>query len=109
MRSRTRRRPDGKQPAMSMEHTTDGHTLLVSLPADLDVTGRAMAALRLQTLVLTYRPRLVRLSMPACRPTAASLSVLARLRRLCDGLGIFVALTTAPPAPASAAEGTAVR
>ncbi|MFF8839283.1 hypothetical protein [Streptomyces sp. NPDC015130] len=87
---------------MTLDHRTDGHTLLVSLPADLDVTGRAMAALHLQTLVLTYQPRFVRLYMPPCRPTVASLSVLTRLRRLCEGLGIVLALTTRPPAPAGA-------
>ncbi|MFF2307305.1 hypothetical protein ACFVVP_32965 [Streptomyces sp. NPDC058128] len=74
----------------------------MSLPADLDVHGRATAALRLQTLILTYRPRLVRLHMPMGPPTAPSLSVLARLLKLCDGLGILLSLTTRPLAALSA-------
>ncbi|MEU5922060.1 hypothetical protein [Streptomyces sp. NPDC047141] len=41
----------------------------------------------------------VRLHMPSGPATGASLSVLARVLRLCDGLGIALTLTDRPWAP----------
>ncbi|MFC9593885.1 hypothetical protein ACFTUC_29395 [Streptomyces sp. NPDC056944] len=83
---------------MLVEHTAEGGTLALSLAPDLDVSGRAAAALRIQALVLAYRPGLVRVHMTPGLPSTAALSVLARLRRLCEGLGIPLALSCPPAA-----------
>ncbi|MFJ3770014.1 hypothetical protein ACIPQJ_34060 [Streptomyces sp. NPDC090082] len=84
---------------MSVEHAHDGPVLALNVPSDLDVASRAAAALHVQRLLLAYRPRGVRLHMPSGPATGASLSVLARVLRLCDGLGIALTLTDRPWAP----------
>ncbi|MGW6414812.1 hypothetical protein [Streptomyces sp. NPDC055055] len=84
---------------MSVEHSTEGRILALSLPADLDVTGRAAAVQHVQRLLLSHRPLGVRLHLPAGPTGSASLSVLARVHRLCDGLGIPLALTGRPWPP----------
>ncbi|MFI1654883.1 hypothetical protein ACH4ZU_08130 [Streptomyces sp. NPDC020472] len=95
---------------MSVEHADEGRIPALYIPADLDVASRAAAALRVQRLVLAYRPRGVRLHMTPGPADSASLSVLARLRRLREGLGIPVTLTDRPwtahppPVPTAASE-----
>ncbi|MFE5913964.1 hypothetical protein ACFQ6B_33445 [Streptomyces wedmorensis] len=81
---------------MPVEYAHEGRILALSVPADLDVASRAAAALHVQGLVLAYRPRGVRLHMAVGLASDASLSVLARVRRLCEGLGIFLTLTDRP-------------
>ncbi|MFC9343689.1 hypothetical protein ACFT0G_32550 [Streptomyces sp. NPDC057020] len=92
---------------MSVEHACDGRILALSLPADLDVTGRAAAVQHAQRLLFSYRPLAVRLhlSAAASAPSGAALSVLARVRRLCEGLEIPLTLTTCPwPQPPRASD-----
>ncbi|MFB6634891.1 hypothetical protein ACFCWY_33865 [Streptomyces sp. NPDC056362] len=83
---------------MSVEYAHDGHTLAVTLPPDLDVVSRGAVALHVERLVLAYRPRSVRLHMASGPATKASLSVLARALRLCEGLGIALTVTDRPRA-----------
>ncbi|MFF0561763.1 hypothetical protein, partial [Streptomyces sp. NPDC004266] len=84
---------------MSVEHADEGRIPALYVPADLDVASRAAAALRVQRLVLAYRPRGVRLHMAPGPAGSASLSVLARLRRLREGPGIPLTLTDQPWTP----------
>ncbi|MER7538375.1 hypothetical protein ABTX77_26835 [Streptomyces sp. NPDC097704] len=84
---------------MPMKHTCEGRILALSLPADLDVAERAAATLHLHTLFFAYRPRGVRLHVSHGPASPASLSVLARVHRLCEGLGIPVTLTDLPWPP----------
>ncbi|OKJ65336.1 hypothetical protein AMK27_06065 [Streptomyces sp. CB02009] len=81
---------------MPVEYTTEGPVLALRLRADLDVTARAAAALRVERLVLAHRPGGVRLHLAAGYATGASLSVLARVRRLCEGLDIPLVVTGGP-------------
>ncbi|MFB6837642.1 hypothetical protein [Streptomyces sp. NPDC056361] len=76
-------------------------TLHLTLP-DLDIPARAAAAVEVQALVLAYRPECLRVELHPGRPSPATLSVLARTRRLCGALGIPLVLveplpTAAPP------------
>ncbi|MGW6414882.1 STAS domain-containing protein [Streptomyces sp. NPDC055055] len=85
---------------MSVEHSAEGRLLALSLPADLDITHRAAAIQQVQRLLFSYRPLGVRLHLSAGPASSASLSVLARVHRLCEGLGITLALTGRPwPVP----------
>ncbi|MFH8624072.1 hypothetical protein ACH4A8_19575 [Streptomyces vietnamensis] len=81
---------------MPVEHAREGRILALSVPADLDVASRAAAALHVQGLVLAYRPRGVRLHMASGPASGASVSVLARVRRLCEDLDIALTLTDRP-------------
>ncbi|MEU3607412.1 hypothetical protein AB0E83_18500 [Streptomyces sp. NPDC035033] len=89
---------------MLLTHRRDGGLLVVHLRQELDVTTRAAAALRIEALVAAHRPRRVRLVLPSDRPAPATLSALARARRMCEGLG--VPLTAGSPGTADA-PGTA--
>ncbi|MFC9341593.1 hypothetical protein ACFT0G_28585 [Streptomyces sp. NPDC057020] len=80
---------------MPVEYATEGPVLALRLRDDLDVTARAAAALRVERLVLAHRPGGVRLHL-AAGSTGASLSVLARVRRLCEGLDIPLVVTDGP-------------
>ncbi|MFE6713866.1 hypothetical protein [Streptomyces sp. NPDC057695] len=93
---------------MSVEHACDGRILALSLPAELDVTGRAAAVQHAQRLLFSHRPLAVRLHLPtaASTPSGAALSVLARIRRLCEGHEIPLTLTTRPWPPPLRASGT---
>ncbi|MFI2735487.1 hypothetical protein [Streptomyces sp. NPDC018711] len=84
---------------MFVEHADEGRILALNVPADLDVPSRAAAALHVQRLLLAYRPRGVRLHMAGGPASGAALSVLARARRLCEGLGIPLTLTDRPWTP----------
>lgn len=91
---------------MLIRHTTSEGVLHLTLVRDLDVTSRAAAALHIEMLVFGHRPRHVRVQLPSAEPSAASLSVLARARRLCESLGVPLTVvgpsTAPPPKPAAA-------
>ncbi|MEV5975137.1 hypothetical protein [Streptomyces sp. NPDC051921] len=86
---------------MLVRHTVENGVLRVALLGDLDVSSRAAAALQIETLLHSHRPEQVRITLSTSDPSRASLSVLARARRLCEGLGI--PLTVAGPASRPAA------
>ncbi|MFI9117368.1 hypothetical protein [Streptomyces venezuelae] len=73
---------------MLISHVFEDRVLHVTLLRDLDVAGRAAAALHIETLLSAHCPRHVRIQLPTIDPSPASLSVLARARRLCEGLGV---------------------
>ncbi|MEU7701370.1 hypothetical protein ACF064_21950 [Streptomyces sp. NPDC015492] len=81
---------------MPVEYTVEGHILALRLRDDLDVTARAAAAMHVQRLVLAHRPEGVRLHLVAGLATGASLSVLARVRRLCESLDIPLVISDQP-------------
>ncbi|MEU2546846.1 hypothetical protein ABZ618_15630 [Streptomyces roseolus] len=76
--------------------------LHLALLRDLGVADRAAAMLEIEAQILARRTRQVRLRLPAVRPSPASLSVLARTRRLCEGLGVDLTLTSPAPAESGA-------
>ncbi|MER8232907.1 hypothetical protein ACIRQY_02550 [Streptomyces sp. NPDC101490] len=80
---------------MLIGHVLRHHVLYVTLHHELDVTTRAAAALQIQTLVQAHRPARVVLALPGADPTPATLSALARTRRLCAGLHVPLVLTGA--------------
>ncbi|MFH8724713.1 hypothetical protein [Streptomyces termitum] len=92
---------------MLLTHRTDGDTLVVELRQELDVTTRAAAALRIEALVAAHRPARVVLLLPSERPAPATLSALARARRMCDSLGVPLTASAAatpsgpPPGPSA--------
>ncbi|MEU8539890.1 hypothetical protein AB0C52_07780 [Streptomyces sp. NPDC048717] len=73
---------------MLIRHSFEDGVLHVSLPHDLDVTGRPVAALETELLVHVHRPRRVRVQLPTFDPSPASLGALSRTRRLCEALRI---------------------
>ncbi|WP_030326478.1 hypothetical protein [Streptomyces flavochromogenes] len=77
---------------MVISHVLTDGILHVTLPCDLDVTHRAAAALETETLVHAHRPRIVQLKVVGSHPSPASLSALARARRMCTSLGIPLAV-----------------
>ncbi|WP_051820333.1 hypothetical protein [Streptomyces flavochromogenes] len=83
---------------MVISHTLADGVLYVTLPPDLDVTERAAAALETEVLVHAHRPRLVQVTLDGTAPSPASLSALARARRMCAGLGIPLTITAVGPA-----------
>ncbi|MFF5938058.1 hypothetical protein [Streptomyces sp. NPDC012508] len=89
---------------MLLSHHIDAGTLYVTLHEDLDVTNRAAAALLLQALVDSHRPAGVVLELPAGPPTAATLSAVARAKRMCDSLSVPLTLVGG-----TAAQGRAER
>lgn len=72
---------------MLVEHADEGRILALNAPADLDVPSRAAAAPHVRRPLLADRPQGVRLHLAAGPPSGAVLSVLARARRPCEGLG----------------------
>ncbi|MFF0476418.1 hypothetical protein [Streptomyces sp. NPDC004284] len=84
---------------MLFSHEYEDGVLHLSLHRDLDVTSRAAVAMHAEMLLHAHRPRLVRFQLPTAEPSPASLSVLARFRRLCEALGtpMAVCARTAPP------------
>ncbi|MFF2775908.1 hypothetical protein ACFVU3_13445 [Streptomyces sp. NPDC058052] len=79
-------------------------TLSLSLAADLAVPDRAAAVRTMQALVLGHRPDRVLVHLTPGPPTSAALSVLARLRRLCETLSLPLGLAAGPP-PGARARG----
>ncbi|MEK9524213.1 hypothetical protein ACIOMM_34240 [Streptomyces sp. NPDC087908] len=98
---------------MFISHESENGVLRVVLLRDLDVSTRAAAAVQVEGLLSAHQPRQVRWQWPTASPSSASLSILARARRLCDDLGISLTIADAA-APvrtesrASAAEPVAV-
>ncbi|MCT4353774.1 hypothetical protein M5362_11610 [Streptomyces sp. Je 1-79] len=84
---------------MLLSHHIDAGTLRVTLKQDLDVTNRAAAALLLQALVDAHRPAAVVLELPAGPLTAATMSAVARARRMCDSLSVPLTLVHGPAEP----------
>lgn len=68
---------------MLISHAFVHGVLHMALPSDLDVTDRAAAVLETEALVHAHRPRLVQMRLAGPDPSA-SLSALARARRLCS-------------------------
>ncbi|WP_370416304.1 hypothetical protein [Streptomyces fradiae] len=93
---------------MLISHAFEDGVLHLSFLRDLDVTSRAAAFLETEALLLSHRPRLVRVQLPTADPSPASLSALSRARRLCEHLGIPltvvgpVRVAPAPPHPTAA-------
>ncbi|MGW0120628.1 hypothetical protein [Streptomyces sp. NPDC003327] len=85
---------------MLVRHVLHDGVLHVRVLRELDVTSRAAAALEIEALVAAHRPRRVHVELASAEPSAASLSALARLRRMCEGFGIPVVLDV--PGTASA-------
>uniref|UniRef100_UPI003F491CCF hypothetical protein n=1 Tax=Streptomyces sp. CA-141956 TaxID=3240051 RepID=UPI003F491CCF len=92
---------------MFIQYSIDRGVLHLAFPGNLDVQGRAAAALEVETLLFAHRPQRLQIQLPAAEPTSAALSVLARVRRLCEGLGIPLTVygpaRTKPPARPAAA------
>ncbi|MGW2015098.1 hypothetical protein [Streptomyces sp. NPDC001927] len=88
---------------MLLTHHIDVGTLRVTLHQGLDVTNRAAAALLIQALVDAHRPAAVVLDLPGGPASAATMSAVARAKRMCDSLSIPFALVhrTAERAPLS--------
>ncbi|MFJ7070243.1 hypothetical protein [Streptomyces sp. NPDC101115] len=93
---------------MLISHAFEDGVLHVSLLRDLDVASRGAAVLETEALLLSHRPRLVRVQLPTDDPSPASLSALSRARRLCESLGIPLSVVGpvrpahAPPRPTAA-------
>ncbi|MET7756106.1 hypothetical protein ABZT27_15530 [Streptomyces sp. NPDC005389] len=92
---------------MLISHDSENGVLRLVLLRDLDVTTRAAAAVQVEALLHAHHPQHVRWQWPTASPSAASLSVLARARRLCDALGasltVLNATTPVRPGPQAAA------
>jgi hypothetical protein len=78
---------------MLVTHMIDGGTLRVTVQQDLNVTNRAAAALQVEALVSAHRPDLVVFELPTDSPSPATLSAVARTRRMCQSIGIPFTLT----------------
>ncbi|MFF5447232.1 hypothetical protein [Streptomyces sp. NPDC012888] len=77
---------------MITHQITDG-TLRVRIVRDLDVTNRAAAALQIEALVHAHRPRHVAVELPTQDPSPMTFSALARAQRMCQSLGVTLAVT----------------
>ncbi|MFE5792814.1 hypothetical protein ACFQ8C_09575 [Streptomyces sp. NPDC056503] len=89
-------------PLTGPPRAVSGDTLCLDLVSDLAVDGRAATALRMEALVLAHRPGRVHVRVTPGQPSPAALSAVARLRRLCETLGVPLTLAPdAPPAPAA--------
>ncbi|MFE5028298.1 hypothetical protein ACFRAO_34620 [Streptomyces sp. NPDC056656] len=83
---------------MLISHSVDGGTLRVALHHSVDVNTRVAAAVEIEALVHTHRPRRVTVQVPAGEPTPATLSVVVRAHRMCKGLDIPLSLSGASSA-----------
>ncbi|MFF1401043.1 hypothetical protein ACFVZD_45960 [Streptomyces sp. NPDC058287] len=84
---------------MLISHSVDGDTLHVALHHNLNVNSRVAAAVEIEALVRTHRPRRVTVQVLAAgEPTRATLSVVVRAHRLCKSLDIPLSLTGATTA-----------
>ncbi|MFJ7990402.1 hypothetical protein [Streptomyces sp. NPDC096351] len=79
-----------------MRYAIEDGVLHLAFLHDLDISSRAPAALQVEALLFTHRPRHVRIQLSTPDPSPASLSVLTRARRLCEGL--CIPLTVVGPA-----------
>ncbi|MGW7427970.1 hypothetical protein ACWGIN_00305 [Streptomyces sp. NPDC054861] len=78
---------------MLVSHLIDDGTLHVKVQQDLNVTNRAAAALQVEALVSAHRPGLVVFELPSATPSPATLSAVARARRMCQSIGVPFSLT----------------
>ncbi|WP_406053575.1 hypothetical protein OG462_44340 [Streptomyces sp. NBC_01077] len=83
---------------MLIQHAASYGVLRLTIPGHLDVPNRAAAALQIEMLLVAHRALHVWIRLSAADPSPASLSVLARARRLSEGLGIPLTVV-APPQP----------
>ncbi|MCX5395265.1 hypothetical protein ABZY68_08225 [Streptomyces sp. NPDC006482] len=82
---------------MLIGHNVEDGVLHLEILRDLDISSRAAATLEIEMLLFTHRPySRVRVQLPTCDPSPASLSVLARARRLCGRRGIPLAVVGPP-------------
>ncbi|MEW2583570.1 hypothetical protein [Streptomyces virginiae] len=82
-------------------HIADG-TLRVRILHELNVTDRAAAALRIESLVHTHRPERVTVELPSRSPSPMTFSALARVQRMCQSLGVPLTATAPGGSPLSA-------
>ncbi|RVU15906.1 hypothetical protein EOT10_38025 [Streptomyces antnestii] len=80
---------------MLISHSVDGDALHVTLHHNLDVNTRVSAAVQIEALVHTHKPRHVTVQVLAGEATPATLSVVVRAHRMCKGLDIPLDLTGA--------------
>ncbi|MEU6879478.1 hypothetical protein [Streptomyces sp. NPDC046712] len=80
---------------MLMSHAMDHAVLRVTLHRELEVTNRAAVALQIQALVHAHRPAEVIVELPTADPSPATLSAIARTRRMCQSIGVPLTLTGA--------------
>ncbi|MFF8277327.1 hypothetical protein ACF05T_14640 [Streptomyces lateritius] len=78
---------------MLISHIAREGTLHVTLNQHLDITNRAAAALQIEALVYAHQPAEVTLELPAGETTPATLSAVARARRMCQSIGVPLTLT----------------
>lgn len=83
---------------MLIGHNVEDGVLHLEIRHDLDISSRAAATLEIEMLLFTHRPYdRVRVQLPTADPSPASLSVLARARRICGRRGVPLAVV-GPPA-----------
>ncbi|MFG2714162.1 hypothetical protein ACGFX2_26955 [Streptomyces goshikiensis] len=78
---------------MIINHHVTEDTLHVKVSQELDVTNRAAAALQIEALVHTHRPRRVTVVLPTRDPSPMTFSALARVHRMCQSFGIPLTAT----------------
>ncbi|MFE1232506.1 hypothetical protein [Streptomyces sp. NPDC058745] len=86
---------------MLLSHDAHDGALRITLHRNLDITNRAAAALQIEALIAAYRPARVVIELTSTPPSLATLSAIARAKRMCEGLDIPLALveTAAGPVP----------
>ncbi|MET9609877.1 hypothetical protein ABZZ17_33235 [Streptomyces sp. NPDC006512] len=92
---------------MVITHQITDDTLRIQVPRELDITNRAAAALQIEALVHTHRPRQVTVELPTSHPSPMTLSALARAHRMCQSLGIPLTATGPDRQPRPNPLGTA--
>ncbi|MFJ3987740.1 hypothetical protein ACIPWY_03605 [Streptomyces sp. NPDC090032] len=83
---------------MLISYSVDGDALHMRLHDNVDVNSRAAAAVEIEALVHTHRPRRVTVQVTEGEPTPATLSVVVRAHRMCKSLDIPLSLTGATTA-----------
>ncbi|MGW6390279.1 hypothetical protein ACWFR1_07175 [Streptomyces sp. NPDC055103] len=84
---------------MLIGHNVEDGVLHLEVLRDLDISSRAAATLEIEMLLFTHRPcSRVRVQLPTVDPSPASLSVLARARRLCGRRGVPLTVVGPPEA-----------
>ncbi|WP_406065348.1 hypothetical protein OG462_38980 [Streptomyces sp. NBC_01077] len=74
---------------MLIRYAMEEGVLHLRITRDLDISSRAAATLEIEMLLFTLHPYArVRVQLPTADPSPASLSVLARARRLCSHRGV---------------------
>ncbi|MFI6416166.1 hypothetical protein ACIBG6_01840 [Streptomyces sp. NPDC050842] len=82
---------------MLIGHNVEDGVLHLAILRDLDISSRAAATLEIEMALFAHRPYgRVRVQLPTADPSPASLSVLARARRLCGRRGIPLVVVGPP-------------